>query len=163
MFLRVLKVTLTAGFCLLAATGSADAFGRRQATNCYTPCDYYPHYPCSPCVVYRVSPPPEPLYGPYTNQLRVVKLGNGVIVEITEPTGIEHKATGLIQVIQTGPGEVKYEGYNKRLSNPGMPGAPIIWSIFLCPTKAGKTDVKVGFVLSNNTMQNVELKFDITP
>jgi len=91
----------------------------------------------------------------------VAQLGCGVIVEIDSPGGVAVSPTGLIQVIQTGPGEVKYEGYNAQPVYPVRPGSPTRWSIFLCPAKVGRTEVKVGFVMSDNTIKNVELKFDI--
>lgn len=167
MFVKVAQAGLLAGLVLVGFANPAEAFGRRQATTCYTPyC--YPCYPCEPChhgpcLIYHVSHPHELLRGPYTNHLRVVHFGYGVIVEIEDPTGLANHPTGQIQVIQSGPGEVRFEGYNKRFVHPGVPGAPVIWSVFLCPTKIGKTDVKVGFMMSDNTVVNVALKFDITP
>jgi hypothetical protein len=162
MFAKVAKAGFLAGLLLVSAAAPAEAFGRRQATSCYTS-SYYPCCPCYPghCFVYRVSEPIEKLHGPPSGVIRTVWLGEGAIVEIDAPTGTASSPTGLIQVIQTGPGEVKYEGYNTRAVPPVMPGSPIRWSIFLCPTKKGRTTVKVGFVMSDNTIVNVQLEFDI--
>ncbi|AMV24040.1 hypothetical protein VT84_06565 [Gemmata sp. SH-PL17] len=161
---KLAKLSILAGLVVALGATPAEAFGRRHATTSY----YYPRYPIPTwphdgCCVYRVSEPAENLHPPYSGKLRVVKLHHGAIVEINAPTGTNPQPTGTISVIQTGPGEVKYEGYNSCATAPGKPGAPIRWSIFFCPTKVGKTSVKVGFVMSDNTIVNVPLEFEVIP
>lgn len=167
MFARIAMLGVLAMLGLVASADPAGACGKRSVpTPVYYPC------PCDPChhhwPVYVVSPPSVPLYGKDTQPIptRVVPFGKGVIVEFTVASGTpaptEGMPTGVIQVIKTGgPGEIEYEGYNVRPPVPGMPGSPTVYSVFLLPKKAGRAEVKVGFVTDKNEIVNHALSFDI--
>ena len=101
------------------------------------------------------SPPPPGVRG--------ARLDRGVIVQVDFPSGVaSSRPTGEIHVVKTaGPGEMLYVGYNERVVAPGLPGSPIRYSVFLCPTKPGKVEVKVGFVLSDKVILNIPLSFEI--
>ncbi|QJW93563.1 hypothetical protein [Frigoriglobus tundricola] len=163
MFARIAPVAVLAALGLAVSAHPAHAFGRHRPAPVHCP-GYWEHHHFGP--VYVVSPPSVPLFGkPITPiPLRAVPFGKGVIVEFTDPSGTPPHLTptGLIQVIKTaGTGEIKYEGYNVRPPVPGLPGSPHVYSVFLLPTKPGKVEVKVGFVLSDNEIVNHLLAFDI--
>jgi hypothetical protein len=141
----------------LVSVQFADAC-RTRRTVCY-PC--WDHTSC--CICYKNVGDPVEIKGPYWSAAEKVKVGHGVIVRVNVPSGIHPAPTDQFSVIFSGPGEVKYEGYNKVFLEPGKPGGTVQYSFFLCPTKAGKCDVKVGFIFSDNTIHNVPFSLDIVP
>lgn len=147
---------------LLLASGLPTEACHKRATACCYP-DYPPVWPCGHghCWVYRVSEPVENVNGPFHTLVRGATVGHGVIVQFDVPSGAPPFPTDTIQVIQSGAGQMRYAGWNKQVVNPGLPGSPTRYSIFLCPVKAGDCLVEVGLAYSNNTMKSVPYKFDI--
>ena len=177
MFGRAVRFGVLAVMTLAFAYSPLHAFGRRSAA-CYPvhccpvvwcPCPLdpcpIPYPPCPPaptcCCVFAVTGTPVPVTGPFPAILLVAQVGSGVIVQVDIPSGTNPAPTDLIQVTQSGAGEMRYEGWNKKEVTPGKPGGAIRYSIFLCPIKAGDATVNVGFAYSDNTMKSVPFAFTI--
>ncbi len=170
MYKRLAGLAFLAIALFAGASTPVEACHRRNLVyysyDCYNPCWCVNScvWPTSCCIVYKESEPSVNINGPFPTLVRHGKVGCGIIVKIEVPTGTQIAPTDLISVIKTsGSGEIKYEGYNKVYKNPGMPGSPIVYSIFLCPTTSGQISIDVGFVMSNNTIRNVPFAFDIQP
>jgi hypothetical protein len=134
--------------------------------HCWYPIHHHHHccHPChSHCGVYRVSEPSVPLGGPFPVLLRGAKVGNGVIVQFTVPTGTAAQPTDEFNVVQTGGGEFEYIGYNKKLDHPGLPGGSTRYQIFLCPRKVGECSLDVQVKLTDGTTQSAKYGFKIDP
>ena len=160
MLVRTTALCALASLALALSATPSEACHRRAAVACVC----YPIHPCPPahgCCVYSVSEPPEPLGGPFKPLLRGAKLGHGVIVQVDWPSGTTPAPLDVFVVTTTGTGDFAYEGWNKKVLSPGMPGGPVRYSFFLCPTKRGNATVEVSFVMSDKTIKTVPFAFDV--
>ncbi len=159
MSIRFSLCGLVAAVLLTGFASPAEAFGRRSSQGCVPVWCV-----CHPCCVYTVSEPVVKIDGPFPSIVRAAQVGHGVIVQVDVPTGLQVMPADVFNVIATaGTGEMAYEGYNKALTNPGTPGAPIRYSFFLCPKKAGPVTIEIGIVMSDNTIKKVPFSFNIAP
>lgn len=160
MLVRSTALCALAALALALSASPSEACGRRAPRACAC----YPIHPCPPascCSVYSVSEPVEKLGGPYHPILRTAKLCHGVIVQVDWPSGTNPAPCDEFCVSVTGPGHLKYEGWNKKELSPGTPGGTVRYSFFLCPTQCGKARVDVTFKMSSGSPITVPFLFDV--
>jgi len=149
---------LVTGFSLVACSDVSDACYRNQA---HPICQHVSHM-TDTCCVYGVSLPVVPINGPFPTLVRNAAVGFGVIVQFDVPAGSPPFPTDHITVNVVGQGLMHYVGYNKCVVQPGLPGSPTRYAVFLCPLRAGSCNVEVELSFSDGTSKKVPYAFSIS-